>query len=133
MPEFEMEEKLFRKIPAVPGFVINDENGKRISSAAFKDSKGCSVDRQFNRDESLVYEQMYRKFKDATTGIQAIASVTYSQCLEVSTKVKEMPEIDNEYHCEIHCSEIKIQLTSSQAKKLANNAIVKYLDSPLKK
>lgn len=128
MPDFEMEEKLFRKIPAVPGFVVDDENGKRISSAAFKDSKGCSVDRQLKRDETSVYNQMYQKFKESSSGIQAIANITYSQCLDVSAVVKELPEEDNTYHCEIHSSEEKIQLSSSQAKRLANNATVFFVE-----
>lgn len=126
MPEFKKDEKLFRKIPNSPLFFAETEEGKRISSAAFKDSKGCSVDRQLDRDENLVRKQMYEKFKESSSGIRAIADVTYSQCLDVAAVVKELPENDNEYHCEIHSSNEKIQLTPGQAKKLANNANVVY-------
>lgn len=126
MPEFKLDEKLFRKIPSVPGYVVEGENGRRISSAAFKDSSGCSVDRQLERDESIIYNQLWAKFQQSKSGIQAVANVTYAQCLDIKTLVLKKPEDDNIYHCEIHSSDEKIQLTSSQARHLAKNAIVKY-------
>lgn len=50
MAEFDDNERFFRRIPNQPNFIKTGENGeKMISSAAFKDSKGCSVDRQAGR------------------------------------------------------------------------------------
>lgn len=126
MPEFENNERLFRKIPDLPSYVKEDENGKRISSAAFKDSLGCSVDRQANREREIIQNQFYSRFHNEKSGIAAVADVSFLDCCNVNAIVKEDPIDGNPFHCEIHRSETKIQLSPSQAKKLADIANVKF-------
>ncbi len=117
MKEFKDEESLFRKIPNNP--VMKREDGS-ISSAVFKDSKGCSVDRQLDRELKDVFDSFITRFND----VQAIADVKYQDCIDVNTIVKEVPLENNKYHCEIHRSEEKAQLTSGQARRLSKMARV---------
>lgn len=126
MPDFENNERFFRKIPNLPNYIKEDENGKKISSAAFKDSLGCSVDRQADRKREVIQNQLYVRFCNEKSGIAAVADVTFLDCCNVNAIVKEAPVNDNPFHCEIHRSETKIQLSSSQAKKLADIAKVKF-------
>lgn len=126
MPEFENNEKLFRRIPNLPNYIKEDENGIKISSAAFKDSKGCSVDRQANRKCEVIQNQFYVRFCNEKSGIIAVADVTFLNCCNINAIVKEKPEENNIFHCEIHRNETQIQLSSSQAKRLAKEANVKF-------
>lgn len=127
MPEFKDDERFFRRIPNQPTYIKINENGeKNISSAAFKDSAGCSVDRQAGRDTEVIQNNLYIRFCQTPAGICAVADVLFSDCCGVNAVVKEKPTEDNPFHCEIHRSTTQIQLSSSQAKKLAKNANVKF-------
>lgn len=117
MVEFKNKERLFRKIPNNPN--MRREDGS-ISSVVFKDSNGCSVDRQLDRKLEDVYKNFISKFSD----IIAIADVKYQDCINVGAIVKEVPLENNKYHCEIHRSEEKAQLTPGQARKLSRMAQV---------
>lgn len=126
MPEFENNERLFRKIPNLPNYIKEGENGKKISSAAFKDSLGCSVDRQANREREIIHNQFYSRFCNEKSGIAAVADVSFLDCCNVNSIVKETPIDGNPFHCEIHRSETKIQLSQGQAKRLSDIAKVKF-------
>lgn len=116
MDNFDDEEKFYRKVPPNPNMI--KQNGT-ITSAAFKDSKGCSVDCKKDRDESDVIRNFICRFKDTASGIEGVADVSYRNCLEADTTVLSLPEDDNNYHCEIHKSKDEVVLTPGQAKRLA--------------
>lgn len=127
MPEFKDDERFFRRIPDQPTYIKVNENGERtISSAAFKDSAGCSVDRKDDRNAETIRSNLYIRFCQTPAGICAVADVSFSDCCDVNAVVKEKPTEDNPFHCEIHRSNTQIQLSSSQAKKLAKNSNVNF-------
>lgn len=116
MEKFDDKERFYRKIPPNPNMI--KQNGT-ITSAAFKDSKGCSVDRKSDRSENVVYRSFIKRFSNKTSGIKGIADVSYANCLEAETTVLRLREDDNDYHCEIHKNEDEVVLTSGQARRLA--------------
>lgn len=121
MDELHKSERLFRKIPDNP--IMFKENGE-ISSAVFKDSLGCSVDRQGTRSLAEVYQSFADRFGESEKGIVAVADVSVQDCCDKNAVVKELPENDNPYHCEIHGSNEKEQLSQGQARYLAKVANV---------
>lgn len=117
--ELSEDECLFRKIPNNPIMIKADGT---ISSAAFKDSKGCSVDKKADRDNSVIYDMFFQRFYNTSGSIIAVSNVTVGICYEKEAIVIESPTKENVFHCEIHGSIDKVQLTPSQAKHLARNA-----------
>ena len=107
-------ENLFR---AVRPDAVYWKNG-RLSSAAFKDPKGLSVDMQGDRSTEEALETIRHNF------IGTVVSVTVGLCREKSIIVHFCPTDNNKYHCEIIHSLERKALTSSQAKHLAKNAII---------
>ncbi|MBR6788250.1 MAG: hypothetical protein IKM44_00370 [Clostridia bacterium] len=95
------------------------ENGS-LSSAAFKDRKGLSVDRVNDRNLEIAVE----KIKTTLRG--SIVSVFVRDCHDVSACVKYLPSQNNPYHCEIHHSEKVKLLDEIQAKHLASVAQIQY-------
>lgn len=127
MAEFKEDERFFRRIPDQPTFIKVKENGeKTISSAAFKDPRGCSVDRQADRVPESVQNKLYIQFCQTSAGICAVADVSFQDCCDADAVVKEKPSRNNPLHCEIHKSDTQIELSRGQLKKLANNANVKF-------
>jgi len=119
---FQDNELLYRSIK--PDVTFWKESGI-LSSAAFKDSKGLSVDRAAGRCKPLCVEFLLSRFPQS-----CVASVKVEMCKEVDALVKYAP-IDcesekNEYHSEIHKSESVCKLTDGQAKKLARLATIEY-------
>lgn len=112
----EDNEFLYRRIILNPNFWDFEKN--RPSSAIFKDSNGASVDRQHNRTDNDVIE-IYKDYE-----IRGITKVLTSTCRNLDTYPVYKPIPDNIYHCEIHESIEKVQLSSSKAKKLRDNSIV---------
>lgn len=112
-------ECLFRKIPDNPIMFKSDGT---ISSAVFKDSKGCSVDKKADRDSNEIYDLFFQRFSNTSGSIVAVSDVTVGICYEKEAIVIEKPTDENKFHCEIHGGIDKVQLTSSQAKHLAKNA-----------
>ncbi|MFH6603443.1 hypothetical protein ACEZ3G_08140 [Maribacter algicola] len=104
------EEFLFRGVLKINW--NNREN--RISSSAFKDSQGCSVDRCNFRNHNDVANSIFVK-KDFFT----VAKIQTLNVRSVPTKVKYLPVEDNPYHSEIHDEENRIQLRPSKAKKIS--------------
>ena len=115
---FNEDEKLYR---AVYPPEINDMFWKRdgsLSSAAFADPKGLSVDRGYYRRDEDVISIMRKRF----TG--KIVCVYVGNCDEISAVVKYLPSSSNKYHSEIHGSESVILLSKSQRRHLAEKAAI---------
>ena len=112
--QFEETELLLRAVLPVSMYW---KNGK-LSSAAFKDKNGLSVNRVY--DQKL--ETAINIMKNSLRG--SIVSVLVKDCNDVSACVKYLPSKNNDYHCEIHQSETIKILNEMQAKHLANVAKV---------
>lgn len=115
--EFEEMELLLRAVwPANqrPDFW---RNGK-LSSAAFKDKRGLSVNRVY--DQSL--QEAVNFIRKTLAGV--IVSLTVKDCNTVQAYVKYCPSSDNKYHSEIHGSKTEIMLSDNQALSLARKAIL---------
>ena len=114
------QELLFRAVwsPEVkPNLWLSMEGEKpRLSSAAFTDPRGCSVDRQANRSvkESVAF------MKKRLHGL--IFAVDVKTCMDVKAIIATLPSATNPYHCEIIKSKEHRQLDSLQALALARNA-----------
>ncbi len=93
-----------------------DEEKTQLSSAAFKDPKGLSVDRQADRMVEEAIERQKKNFKGT------IVSVTVGLCNEKQIVIEYCPTKDNEFHCELIQSKDKKLLSRSQARYLATNA-----------
>lgn len=114
-------ETLFRGIVRNPNFWKNKTN--LPSSAAFKDSKGVSVDRDGNRntDECI-------RFLNSRLDLRAVVSINAQDVIDLSLLLIPKEEEDNPYHAEIHQSEERIPLTSGQARALSKKVTVVYFD-----
>jgi len=111
---FKDEEKLYRALKPKNCFWKSDGS---LTSAAFKDSKGLSTDRDGGRDNKVCLEVLNQRFPE-----QDIVSVQAKSCKEVNACIKYLPEEDNDYHTEIHRSDTEITLSPGQAKHLARCA-----------
>ena len=119
---FTNPEKLYRAVfPESYKSMYWRRDGK-VSSAAFFDPDGLSVERgDFRKDEDVVKE-MKKFFKGC------IVSVTVEQCNNVDAVVRYKPSTRSKYHSEIHGSEDNPVLSGSQRKKLANVANMEYYE-----
>ena len=113
----EDSEVLYRAVVNKPDFWKKDTGGP--SSALFKDSKGCSVDRDGGRsDEELIrLWQSKRGRRDS-----GLVSLTALQCREADTFPKPDPIMENPYHALILNSPSEITITRSKARRLAKMA-----------
>lgn len=118
--DFTEKEKLYRAVfPETLRPLFWKKNG-RVSSAAFKDKNGLSVERgNFRLDKDVIQDM-----KEYFTG--SIISVTVGQCREVNAVVKYLPSARSKYHSEIHSSSEKMLLTDRQAKYLADISIIEH-------
>ena len=115
-------EKLYRAVfPQSQVEMFWRKDGK-VSSAAFRDPEGLSVERGDFRDDKSVIAEMQSFFKGC------IVSVTAEQCKDVKAIVCYKPTKRSVYHSEIHGSEEKPELSPSQRKKLANVAKMEYYE-----
>lgn len=92
-----------------------------VSSAAFADPRGLSVERGNFRTDDAVIEDMKTQF----TG--RIISVNAKQCREVQAVVQYCPTKRSRYHSEIHGSVENKLLTKSQRRKLAQSAKIEFM------
>ena len=115
---FNSDEKLFR---AVYPPEISDMFWRRdgsLSSAAFADPKGLSVDRQGDRTVEESARSMMQRF----TG--NIVYVRFKSCKEIGATVKYLPSTGNPYHSEIHGSDTVPLLSKSQRRYLSRKAVL---------
>lgn len=112
---FEPTEKLLRAVLPNDVFWRNDGT---LTSAAFKDHNGLSVDRLFNRSlqEGVDFIKSHLNGK--------VVWVTYQTCIDASAVVKYLPVQDNEFHSEIHRSNDTIELSKGQARQIARSATI---------
>ncbi len=101
-----------------------DKENNRISSAAFKDKKGVSVDRDgTNRKEKECIKTILSKERrPPRKSFYMVCKLLTKQVREKEAFVKYCPSKNNIYHSEIHNSENKIPLSSSKARVLSKIA-----------
>ena len=117
--EFKDTELLLRAIypPEIrPGFWT----GKRITSAALKDSNGLSVTRTYDRTTEIAVGWMRKNYQGA------IISISIHACNAVKAYPVYLPTRNNKYHSEIHGSPSEIELSDEQALILSREAVVEY-------
>ncbi|MBE5899338.1 MAG: hypothetical protein E7279_07015 [Lachnospiraceae bacterium] len=113
---FPKTEKLYRAIypPKVSAMYWRKDG--TISSAAFADSQGLSVERGDFRSDNVVVNSMLERF----TGY--IVSLYARDCFNVGAILRYLPSNNSVYHSEIHGSESKKLLSKSQRYYLAKKA-----------
>lgn len=109
-------EKLYRAIypPKVSAMYWRKDG--TISSAAFADPQGLSVERGDFRSDNVVVNSMLERF----TGY--IVSLYARDCFNVGAILRYLPSNNSVYHSEIHGSESKKLLSKSQRYYLARKA-----------
>lgn len=98
-----------------------DFNNNRPSSAAFKDSKGVSVDRDARRKEKDCVD-----FLNSKKDFFAICKVQAKDIKQRNAIINYLPNENNIYHSEIHNSVDIIQMKGSKPKKIRDDSIVVY-------
>lgn len=115
---FENTEKLYRAVyPPEVADIFWKRDGS-ISSAAFADPKGLSVDRGNYRRDDEVLTDMRSRFSGH------IISLYVKNCTDVQACVKYLPSKADPYHSEIHGSITSALLTKSQRRYLARHALI---------
>lgn len=114
--EFKDDEKLYRAVYPPENKSIFWKMDGTLSSAAFKDPHGLSVERGNYRSDSDVIADMKKYF----TG--CIVSVFVEQCRIVNAYVEYKPTDRSVYHSEIHRNKEILLLSSSQCKFLSEHA-----------
>lgn len=105
------DEKLYR---AISKQHVRENN--KIAFTAFIDPRGgVSVDRDGDRNESTIIENLNKRFKKDIT---LIAKLTVIQCLSCDTVAVLTPSKNNKYHAEIHSSNEIVILPREKARKL---------------
>lgn len=100
-----------------------DYSNNRPSSAAFKDSKGISVDRQGLRDEKLCVEKLIEK-----RNFFAVSKIKTEVVRNLNAIVIYLPVDNNLYHSEIHDSIDRVKLRGSKPKKLRDSSTTVSID-----
>ena len=108
---FPDEEKLYRAVFPESYMEMFWKRDGTVSSAAFADQEGLSVERGDFREDKKVIEEMQKFFKGC------IISLTVEQCRKVNAIIKYKLTKRSRYHSEIHGSEEKPLLSKSQRKK----------------
>ncbi|MBR5420631.1 MAG: hypothetical protein IK115_05735 [Lachnospiraceae bacterium] len=115
---FPAEEKLFRAVypPEVVEMFWRFDG--KVSSAAFADPRGLSVDREGERS----FRQAAASMKERFDG--RILFLRVKNCTEIGALVRYLPSPDNPYHSEIHGSESAVLLSKVQRRHLADKAVI---------
>ena len=113
---FKNNEKLYRAVypPEIVSMFWRRDGS--ISSAAFVDPKGLSVDRGDYRTDIEVVSDMSKRF----TG--RIIRLYVKNCNDIGATVKYLPSKNNKYHSEIHGSETTVLLSKQQRLFLSHKA-----------
>lgn len=116
---FASDECLYRGLHPI---WIEDDNS--VSSAAFKDSGGISVDRDGGRDE----QDCIKRLTEALPQMVGVGKLTCGEVEECGATTIYCPVEGNEYHSEIHDSSEQVQIKSkSKSRKLAKKCQIVYL------
>ncbi|MBP3817965.1 MAG: hypothetical protein J6H31_06630 [Butyrivibrio sp.] len=112
---FSNSEKLYRAVKPEGIYLKNDGT---LSSAAFKSSNGCSVDRGDERSDIEAAKFMLKNLSGD------IYKIVVSNCYEKNIYVNYEPiEGINPYHCGLYKDEELDDMTSSQCRFLAKVAV----------
>lgn len=117
---FDSDERLYRAVLPASCIEMYWKKDGSLSSAAFLDKRGLSVERGDFRKEEIIISEMRQFFKGC------IASITVGQCIAVNAVVRYLPSKRSIYHSEIHGGENKVMLSSAQRKHLALQASIVY-------
>ncbi len=93
--------------------ILWDEKESRPSSAAFKDSRGLSVDRQGERNHDECCNRLRQRFAS-----RAVVFTTVEVCIASGCTPVYDPVEDNIYHSLIKDANGNITLSSPAAKRL---------------
>ncbi len=115
---FDAREKLYRAVYPPEIMEIFWKRDGSISSAAFADPKGLSVDRGDSRTDDDVVTDMQQRFHGH------ILSLYVKNCLDIGAVVRYQPSKQNPYHSEIHGSEKTPLLSKTQRRFLANKSVI---------
>ena len=115
---FEISEKLYRAVYPPEVVDIFWKIDGSISSAAFADPRGLSVDRGYDRSDEDVISDMSNRFHGH------IISLYVKNCLDTQAVVLYAPSQTNPYHSEIHGSLTSALLSKSQRRYLAKRAVI---------
>lgn len=100
---------------------IEDDNS--VSSAAFKDSGGVSVDRDGGREENECVDRMV----NALSKIEGVGKMSCRDVESCDAVVEYNPTNDNEYHSLVKDSADQLVIKSkSKARKLASKCKIVY-------
>jgi len=115
---FPEEEQLYRAVypPEVNKMFWKDDN--HVSSAAFLDKKGLSVERGNFRSDKDVVNDMRKNF------MGAIVSITVKLCHQTDATVLYKPTKRSIYHSEIHGTTKNIVLNPNQRRFLSENCCI---------
>ena len=118
--EFPPEEQLFRAIKSFPQWWDNEAD--RPTSAAFKDSMGCSIDRQGGRTIEECKNALLARFND----LKAIVHLSTQESNNCGAKPFYDKQDDKVYHSILKNLDGTIPITSSVAKKLSRTVAACY-------
>ena len=115
---FGYEESLYRAVysPEVAAMFWR-KNGS-LSSAAFADPRGLSVERGYYRDDAEVVAAMHERF----TG--KIISFIVGAVWAVKAEIIYKPSMYNQYHSEVHGNKTEILLSKEQRYWLARYSVI---------
>ena len=114
------EENLYRAVYPPDQKEMFWKKDGTISSVAFADSRGLSVDRGNHRSDSEAIADMLSRLNGC------IVSVTVGDCLDADAFVRYLPSAKNIYHSEIHGNQETVLLNKSQRRYLALHARLVY-------
>lgn len=113
----EPKEVLYRKIHS-NHYDKYGKKGKKISPSAFKDKKGCSVNKLAGRNENDIISYYESKW-ETPYKMKAIVKITVQECLDIPTYPVNKPTCNNKFHAEIHDSAFQIKISQRKARLLA--------------
>ena len=115
---FKNDEKLYRAVypPNISSMYWKSDGS--VSSAAFADPNGLSVERGYYRKDEDVVSAMQMRF----TG--SIIRVYVKNCRDIGAEVRYLPSNNSPYHSEIHGSATTLLLSKTQRRYLAEKASI---------
>ena len=117
---FNNDERLYRAVYPPEVAVMYWKSDGSVSSAAFADPKGLSVDRGDYRSDEAVAADIHRRFEGE------IIRVYVKHCNDIGASVYYKPSHRNPYHSEIHGSDKEVLLSKQQRVYLARRAVAVY-------
>ncbi len=111
--DFNLDEEIGRGIPKI-GFW--DSHCNRPTSSVFSNCKsGCSVDRQGDRTETELVEQLLKNHKEC----DKIAIIKYEDIVATDCSIIPDPVTNNPYHCNLFDGNGFDYIKRSKGRKLA--------------